>query len=139
VTNPLLDMLAGSQQSIRLTSFELNFAGFYLEQRNIMPLARFLQSFEGLEDLYILCPEFVNLTEEYWHSIFHHKSTLKRLVHQQVGVYLDPEYVQSSDRPIGALLKQGNLKCLGICCRPNDLVSKRLLSDCGRGLSLPFY
>jgi len=135
-TNPLLDKLAGSSQPIRLTSFELDFTGHYVEQEDIMPLVRFLRSFEGLEDLYILCPRLGNLTEEYWHSIFHHKSTLKRVVHQQIGVYLDPEYAQRNDRPIGALLKRSNLKCLGICCLPNDLVSKRLLCTCGRNLRL---
>jgi hypothetical protein len=123
-TNRLLDMLANSSQPIRLTYFELNFTGHRVEQYDLIPLARFFQSFEELEDMYILCLNLGNLTEEYWHSILHHKSTLKRAVHQQVGMFLNPEYVQRSDRSIGALLKQGNPKGLGICCAPNDLVNK---------------
>jgi hypothetical protein len=131
-TNPLLDALASSSQALRLTSFELNFTGYCIEQEDLMPLARFLLSFEGLEDLYLLLPERGDLTEEYWHSITHHMSTLERVVHQQAKVYLNPEYVQSGDGHVGALLAQANLKCLGICCLPDELVSKQLHSACGR-------
>jgi hypothetical protein len=131
-TNQLLDALASSSQALQLTSFELRFAGRYLEHEDLMPLERFLQSFAGLENLYILFPKHGDLTEEYWHAISRHMLTLERVVHQQEGVCLDPEHIQSGDRHIGALLMRASLKCLGICCLPNDLVSKTLLSALGR-------
>jgi hypothetical protein len=121
-TNPLLDMLASSSQFMRLTSLELNFTGHWDEQDDLKPLARFLKSFESLEDLYISVPTFGNLIDEYWESVLHHRPTLKRVVHQQVGVSIDPGYVQLRDRPIGALLTQCNLNCLGVGCRLDNLV-----------------
>jgi len=62
---------------MRLTSFELNFTG---QWDDLEPLVRFVKSFEGLEDLYISFPAFASPTDEYWESVLHHKSTLKRVV-----------------------------------------------------------
>jgi hypothetical protein len=125
-TNPLLDMLASSPQPMRLTSFELNFTGQWDEQDELEPLVRFVKSFKGLEDLYISFPAFASPTDEYWESVLHHKSTLKRVVHQQVGASLDPRYISLSKRPIGALLEGCNLDCLGVGCLLNNMVRKAL-------------
>lgn len=124
--NPLLDMLAGSSQPMRLTSFELNFSSQWDEQDGPKPLARFPKSFKGLEVLYISFPVFGNPKDEYWESVLHHKSTLKKVVHQQVGVSLDLGHIRLSERPIGALLERCNLNCLGIGCLLNNLVSKAM-------------
>jgi hypothetical protein len=121
-TNPLLDMLASSSQSMRLTSLELNYTGHWDEQDDLKPLARFLKSFKGLEDLYISVPTFGNLTGQHWGSVLHHGPTLKRVVHQQVGVPIDLGDIQLGDKPIGALLTQCNLNCLGVGCRLHNLV-----------------
>ena len=136
-TNELLKALASSSQALRLISFELNFTGIYIEQRDLMPLVRFLLSFEGLKDLYILFPAHAHLIEEYWHSITHHMSTLERVVHH-LGTTDNPEYVPSGDGHglVGALLARANLECLGICFLPDELVSKQLLSACGRDFML---
>ena len=64
-TNPLLELLASPSQPMRLTSFELNFTGHWIEQYELMPLARFLQSFAGLEDLFTLCSREGELIEEF--------------------------------------------------------------------------
>lgn len=124
-TNTMLDTLASFSQSMRLTDFELNFPGLLGEQLDIMPLARFLRSFRGLVNLYILCPQKHNLTEAYWRSLAHHSSTLEKVTHQQDEVYQDLENVRGSDGIIRALLASNSLHCLGICCFPNDLVSRR--------------
>jgi hypothetical protein len=87
---------------------------------------RFLKSFKGLKDLYISFPAFARPTDEYWESVLHHKSTLKRVVHQQVGASLDPRYIRLSERPIGALLEGCSLNCLGVGCLLNSMVSKAL-------------
>ena len=79
------------------------------EQDDLEPLVRFVKSFEGLEDLYISFPAFVGPTDDYGESVLIHKSTLKRVVHQQVGASLDPRHIRLSERPIGALLEGCNL------------------------------
>jgi hypothetical protein len=62
------------------------------EQDDLEPLVRFVNPFEGLEGLYISFPAFASPTDEYWESVLHHKSTLKRVEHQQVGASLDPRH-----------------------------------------------
>lgn len=54
-TNDLLTILADSPEALHLTSFELTKSGRYLDDWELMPLVRFLESFQVLEELSLLC------------------------------------------------------------------------------------
>jgi hypothetical protein len=81
-TNPLFNILADFLQFIRFISFELNFINQWDKQNDLKFLARFLKFFENLKNLYISFSVFGNSIDEYWESVLHHKSTLKRIIHQ---------------------------------------------------------
>ena len=52
-------------------------------------MTRFLEAFEGLEDLKFFSERGHIPTAEYWTAMLRHKSTLKLIVHQQEAVELD--------------------------------------------------
>ena len=122
-TNEMLMILANSYQPVQLKSLELNFTGQFLEQNDPVPLTTFLQSFEGLHDLFILYPREWRTAVEYRHAVSHHSSTLRRLVHQGNARSTDDATVTGLIEILPELEK---LQYLGICCDVDDLVSQRL-------------
>jgi hypothetical protein len=131
-TNDRLTMLADSSETLHLTSFELTKSRRYLDDWELMPLVRFLESFQGLEELSLLCDGTRDpLIEEGWRSILHHCSTLKRFVHHQREVELDHEYkvitIYQHDLSewyvqIMDLVLKTSLDCIGFCCSPKDML-----------------
>ena len=77
----LLDRVSKAPQPMRLTSFEL------VTRENMVdsfPLSNFLESFTGLEEMYLFMQDLgVQPPKDYWSSIRCHKSTLKRLVYHK--------------------------------------------------------
>jgi hypothetical protein len=84
-TPQLLKSLASSNQDLKLKSFEMVYDNGILDKRNEIsgPLILFLESFEGLEELYISMKTVVTPMMLFLKSILHHKQTLKRLVHHE--------------------------------------------------------
>jgi len=122
--NNLLDLLAKSNQSqgLKLTSFEIGYSLFMVSGSfDLHPLARFLRSFQGLEDLFILCSNFADFPLSYWESILCHKSTLRRFIHQQREVRLNLSMEETQG--IRRLLQEISLECLGLCFELRSLVS----------------
>ncbi|MCJ1435902.1 hypothetical protein MMC27_005278 [Xylographa pallens] len=75
----LLDSVTKAHQHMRLTSFEL-----VTDEYNEGSISNFLEAFTGLEELYLLLLGFGSqIREDYWPSIQHHKSSLKRLVYDK--------------------------------------------------------
>ena len=74
---------------MRLKSLELIIADVAVEHDGILesPLINFLQSFEGLEEIYLMLraesfrPK--HWPSYYWNAILHHKSSLKRLIYHE--------------------------------------------------------
>jgi hypothetical protein len=122
-TNHMLDFLATHSEEVHLTSFELNFSGYVLDQYEMSPLVKFLQSFQGLEDLFMLYPRQWTLGAEYWSSVSHHRSTLRRLVHQQADFYHGSENNDSIIGQTEILTELEKIQYLGTGCPPDDLVS----------------
>lgn len=119
----MLEMLANSRQPVQLNSLELNFTGHFVDQYDPKPLMTFLQSFEGLEDLFILYPREWRTTVEYRHAVSHHSPTLRRLVHQPSGLYGVPTDDDTVNGLIEILSGLEKIQYLGICCDADDLVS----------------
>lgn len=118
MTNEILLKLV--TQPVQLTLVEISFPGYFIEQRDPTPLAKLLQSFEGLRDLFILYPYEWRTAVEYLHAVSHHRSSLRRLVYQQ----------SRSDGPTGdetvtglieILTELEKVQCLGIGCKTDDL------------------
>jgi hypothetical protein len=122
-TNQMLRFLASFPHSLRLTSFELNFTGHFIEQYDITPLKEFLLSFQGLEDLFILYPREWDPQTEYWSAVSHHKSTLRRVVNQQEGLTGRPAAVNPPDRSIEILRELEKTQYSATTCLPIRLVS----------------
>lgn len=108
-TNHMFDAIVSASSKMRLTSFELNLTGQCLDQYDLLPLTRFLRSFEGLEDLFLLCNPSTDQLEQNWLSALHHKSTLKGLVYQESTLY-DRHEGGQMDR----LWELTGLHCIGI-------------------------
>ncbi|MCJ1380808.1 hypothetical protein MMC17_003917 [Xylographa soralifera] len=77
----LLDSITKALQPIRLTSFELL---DYEDNDDISIIANFLEAFTGLQELYLSHSYDVGLMGDFWPSISHHKSSLKRLVYHKL-------------------------------------------------------
>lgn len=105
-TFSLLDHIVKSKQTMRLKSFEIVLDG---RERPLSEagdehkaLITFLTSFEGLEELCVLIlKEIVLLPLSYLIPVYHHKSSLKRIIYHTrpvVGEALrdvwDPEYLE---------------------------------------------
>jgi hypothetical protein len=131
-TKELLELLANSPEIIRLTSFELTKPGAGLDGWGMTPLAKFLMSFQGLKDLYVLCDGRGNaLTEDYWRSILHHQSTLQRFVHHQREVEVDSQHnvsliylreLSEWHTSVQQVVLGTHLDCIGFCCWSADMV-----------------
>jgi hypothetical protein len=122
-TSQLLDWLATSPQGARLTSLEWNFTGYSIDEYDIAPLIKFLQSSRGLEDLFLLYPREYALEPEYWSALPHHHDTLRRVVHQQSsqkGRLKNDDEAEEMIRILGAFKR---ITYLGTCCQPGTLVS----------------
>ncbi|KAI9704018.1 MAG: hypothetical protein M1820_005639 [Bogoriella megaspora] len=119
-TNEMLDCLADSSGSMCLTSFELDFTGYFEDQFDMTPLMRFLRSFQGLEDLFVLFPPAWTLGREYWSSISNNHSSLRRIVHHESGVYCRGDG-NESDGLFEILSGLETIRCLGVCSQPSSL------------------
>jgi hypothetical protein len=122
-TNKLLNSLAISPQAARITSFELNCTGRFVDQHDIAPLMKFLLSFQGLEYLFVLYPQQWTPGLEYWNSVSHHRNTLRRVVHQQADIYGRSENDNAIDGLIGVLNELEMVRYIGTCSQPGTLVS----------------
>jgi hypothetical protein len=84
-------------------------------------LAAFLQSFDGLVDLYLLLCNGPQINKGFWRSVLHHRHTLRRLAYHETNLLptfgrlvLPWETVDASKLTNGPLDLQ--LEALGICC-----------------------
>ncbi|MCJ1284960.1 hypothetical protein MMC26_004297 [Xylographa opegraphella] len=83
----LLETASRSLQPIRLTSFELVSVECF---KDSYAVSNFLEAFTGLEELYLyLRRREPEITGDYWPSIRHHMSSLKRLVYH-IDYIFDP-------------------------------------------------
>ena len=90
---------AGAAALLKLKSLELIMKDHAVERDDgtmESPLTRFLQSFKGLEELYLMLHSDIIGPDRwvscYWDSILHHSSTLKRLIyHERALVPPDPD------------------------------------------------
>lgn len=131
-TNALLEMLVDSNQTIRLTFLELVVRNLYPEHSTSTPaVCRFLQTFHGLKDLFMLFDVPESVTETYWDAVLHHKSTLRRIVYHERSVDLNnesPNFELPADNGLswdGSMfdfVPGGNLECVGLCDSPVYLV-----------------
>jgi hypothetical protein len=127
-TDQMLIWLANSPQKMHLTSFELDFTWPYFGSQ--ISLSKFLQSFQGLEDLFVLYHESWIFKPEYWSSVFDHHTTLRRVVHQQADTELDSFKRYINDNLIKIVEELGGIQYLGLCSRSDTLVSIRLSRTC---------
>ncbi|MCJ1395105.1 hypothetical protein MMC18_007986 [Xylographa bjoerkii] len=89
----LLDFVTKALQPIRLTSFEL-VTDIY--DQALVRISNFLETFTGLEELFLLFFRFkCHYEEDYWPSIRYHKSSLKRLVYHKETYRTDHKSVLS--------------------------------------------
>ena len=129
--------LIDADKILRLKMFHLS-----IDDRDTKeaPVNKFLEAFEGLEELGLLIKPGM-ATPNYWNSVIHHKSTLKRFVYHERRYkyhalssredsyeFLDDQpFTQREDRPenyseasFGELLAWSGLECLALC---DDLAS----------------
>ena len=122
----MLDWLATSSRAVQLTAFELNFTGHFVDQYDIAPLTKFLESFRGLEDLFVLYPREWSPGPEYLIAVSHHHSKLRRIVHSQADNYDISENKEPFDGLIKVLGAFERVEHLGTDCQPGELVSTLL-------------
>jgi hypothetical protein len=83
-TDSFLRSILASTRTVRLTELELVVGGTDLkpEPQGRLLLTKFLESFVGLRQLYILIKDGdrPDVASDYWSGIFHHHATLRRLV-----------------------------------------------------------
>jgi hypothetical protein len=125
-TNEMLSLLATSTQRMHLTCFELGFTGYFIEQHDIAPPTQFLQSFQGLEDLFILYPKEWNPECAYWNAISQHHATVRRVVHQKAGIYGGLGEIDNTNSLIETLEQAEGIQCLGVSFWTDITVSIRL-------------
>lgn len=111
-TNQVLDLLSEARPPAQLVSFELIYSGHYAEQQNAEPLKRFLWSFEGLENLFIL---HALSDATIGGSFSRHSSTLQRLVYHHNTPYEDEPLLRT-------VFQWPRLRSLAICYDPVSLV-----------------
>lgn len=138
----LLELLTESPLPIRLTSLEIQstISDECREAHVIMP---FLESFEGLETLFLYTSSTSD-TLDIWQSALRHKATLRRFVHHQRSINTDEEAplfeqdcdvtdlslfsedvadfcTDPSQNPLSGL----ELSSVGLCCIPDLMVGRR--------------
>ncbi|KAF2669457.1 hypothetical protein BT63DRAFT_455437 [Microthyrium microscopicum] len=108
----LLDFLASSGLPVRLTSLELTLPGELTLDETDRPLIRFLKSFSGLKELFV--SHAITPRQEFWDSVFHHRSTLKSLILDR------PQCWEMGNDDAICLGLSGNrldnIELLGLCC-----------------------
>jgi hypothetical protein len=77
---------------------------------------RLLRSLKGLEDLFLQVWLSEEEDPEYFTSILHHKSTLKRLVYGQLITRGLPDW--------GNLVRRYSPKCIALECPTDEVVSQ---------------
>ncbi|KAF2496426.1 hypothetical protein BU16DRAFT_377596 [Lophium mytilinum] len=111
----LLSVLSGSSMSMELTSFELIVDSRVIPRHDHYRLGTcveaFLESFEGLKNLYLDYSRLPN----FFQAISRHKATLEKLVYQQREQY-DNQFLWKKE------LSMLDLKCLGVGLKPSDLL-----------------
>ncbi|KAL2817947.1 hypothetical protein BDW59DRAFT_129607 [Aspergillus cavernicola] len=129
-----LKQVASLSQPIQLKSLEIQSNTQYNDEDDeAATISEFLDTIEGLEDLYI-CTSSPSDALVIWRTMVRHKSTLKKFVHHQRSVSFETEYPNDlpdlsfvpdnlpllndrSQNPFSSL----DLECLGMCCRPKYL------------------
>lgn len=122
----LLDTIVRGAQTLRLRSFELvidigadKFQGD--REENDVCISTFVDSFRGLEDLYLLITDPID-----WglisRSISQHVSTLNRLIthRRQYGMGRESPILWCND--LKNLYQAANLTCIGTDSKPSNLV-----------------
>ena len=84
----LLDLLTQYPRLVRLKSLEI--LSTKEDNGRGQSITRFLESFKGLEDLF-LCTSISHNPLDIWRSALHHKATLRRIVHHQREMDTDDE------------------------------------------------
>lgn len=129
-SSALLEATVDSSQAIKPTSLEL-VVDEEDECFGLRAVSRCLEAFEGLQNLYILIHNPEDITHSYWHSILHHRLTLKRLVYHERSTNLDEDADRSElscdDELSGAsgmysLSHEPGLESIGICGTLSDMV-----------------
>ena len=138
-TGSLLRKVVESGEPIKLRSLELvvrlNRVGSPMgEMKEEDQIASFLSSFQGLSSLRILVlhGNYVETPYRYWPSIFHHKTTLTKLVyHERVYGYnfMDSNIELENDEVL-ELLTQMNLGCIGLCLSPKPPTVRHSIDSC---------
>ena len=131
--NALLKELTSSGQAIKINRLEIELTVEIENGQNIWPLFEFLSSFQGLEDLYVLSEESEHIFVDYWQAVVHHKSTLKRTVHQQrmdktrnsIG-YFNHHLIYWYE-VVEEMLLGPKLEAVGLCAKPISLVCYEFL------------
>lgn len=131
--NALLKELTSSGQAIKITRLEIELTVEIEDDQDIWPLFKFLSSFQGLEDLYVLSDESEHIFMDYWQAVVHHKSTLKRTVHQQrmdktrnsIG-YFNHNLIYWYE-VVEEMLLGPKLEAVGLCAKPISLVCYEFL------------
>lgn len=91
-------------------------------------LCQFLESFDGLEDMYIMIyPQELNIG--CWEAIAHHKSTLKRLIWHETSEWYDLKVSWRNSRGLFELLGDMQLEWFGVSDYPGGVVRLRRLHD----------
>ena len=120
----LLNSVTKAPRPMRLTSFELVTNEY---QQDSFLLSNFLEAFAGLEELYLLLYDCEwLLKKDYWPSIEHHKSTLKRLVYHKETRHLSIRSVLSYNITQDCSLR-GSVDAITVL----PLVDCIGISDCG--------
>jgi hypothetical protein len=126
-----LDALVDLSEIPRLNSFEITFDEPYqrIFRTGEHPLKRFLQAFEGLEELYVAIGNTTCGPKSFMNSILHHRSTLRRWVHHHTA-YDDRDefltFILDADpgwtNYVGGIFGEVRLECVGLCLSPSILV-----------------
>ena len=106
-TPPFLDGIMASGEHIALKHLELKFQDRIYQGWRTSSLVRFLQSFEGLEDLYLMIDPRLP-TEVYWNSMASHHWTLKRFLYHERGTEFTDFHFKPNKTFRDAALKWGN-------------------------------
>jgi hypothetical protein len=127
-----LNAVVNSSNILSLKSFEISFDEqsedhTYRER----PVQRFLQAFEGLEELFMAMENTLDNPESFMDSILHHKSTLRRWVQHHRGDWpnQDDDFFETirdfdegwSNR-LGSIFSETKLESVGLCIEPSALV-----------------
>lgn len=125
-----------AEPPLNLKSLEVQWASLSARPERTQQLLTFLQSFQGLEELFIHVTTKKGADSlEVWGAALHHRASLRRFVHHQQVIdfeqrqrdrpdltFVDPVDVEHGSAD---LLGKLDLVSLGLCCIPSFMVKKK--------------